>query len=108
MQADEKAHRTRGVVIEGGHSAEREVSLKSGKGVANALAEAGMEVVQLDISAPDAVGRLQEGGFDVAFLALHGGLGEDGSVQGLLQVLGIPYTGSGVRASATAMDKWEA
>lgn len=94
-------------VIAGGDSEEREISLNSGTGVARALENVGMDVEQLDLSASSTVRRLQEGDFDVAFLALHGGLGEDGSVQGLLQVLGIPYTGSGVHTSSTAMDKWE-
>jgi D-alanine-D-alanine ligase len=90
----------------GGVSAEREVSLRSGEAVAAALESAGRNVVRIDLGAGDgALATLSRAGIDVAFLALHGRLGEDGCVQGLLEVLGIPYTGSSVLASALAMDK---
>ncbi|WP_295477654.1 D-alanine--D-alanine ligase [uncultured Sutterella sp.] len=92
------------VVLQGGISAEREVSFLSGRGVVEALRSKGLEVETWD-PACDAVGFLEEGRFDAAFIALHGKLGEDGSVQGLLNCLGIPYTGPGVTASAVAMDK---
>ena len=92
------------VVFMGGISSEREVSLMSGKGVASALEEKGYEVTTFD-PASDSVEMLEAGKFDAAFIALHGKLGEDGSVQGLLNCLGIPYTGPGVEASAVAMDK---
>ena len=92
------------VVFMGGISAEREVSLMSGQGVAAALVERGFDVTTFD-PATDAFETLEDGKFDAAFIALHGRLGEDGSVQGLLNCLGIPYTGPGVQASAVAMDK---
>src|SRR5436190_19364280 len=93
-------------VVMGGSSAERDVSLLSGKAVAVALEQAGYDVVRLVLdSGPAAVKALAEARLDVAFLALHGRLGEDGCIQGLLEMLEIPYTGSGVMASALAMDK---
>jgi D-alanine-D-alanine ligase len=88
----------------GGTSAERDVSLKSGEAVSKALRGRGHEAVDVDAGS-DLCSVLERAAPDVAFLALHGGTGEDGSVQGLLEVLGIPYTGSGVLASAMAMDK---
>ncbi len=91
-------------VIAGGVSAEREVSLKSGNAVLNALKAGGYDVVFMD-AAGALCEALRREGVEVAFLALHGGWGEDGSVQGMLEVMGIPYTGSGVLASALAMDK---
>ncbi len=95
---------SRVVVLQGGISSEREVSLLSGKGVADALRAKGLEVDVWD-PASDSVGMLEEGGYDAAFIALHGKLGEDGSIQGLLNCLGLPYTGPGVAASAIAIDK---
>ena len=89
-------------VLLGGPSAEREVSLSSGKECAKALRAAGFEVVEID-AGPDLADRLK--GIDVAFNALHGRWGEDGCVQGLLEWLRMPYTHSGVLASALAMDK---
>ncbi len=91
-------------VLLGGTSAEREVSLLSGAAVSQALRELGYDVVDIDAGA-DLCARLTEERVELAFIALHGGTGEDGSVQGLLEVMGIPYTGSGVLASAVAMDK---
>jgi len=91
-------------VIMGGTSAEREVSLKSGTAVFNALKGLHYNVVAID-AGPDICKALKREGIEIAFLILHGGYGEDGSIQGLLEVLGIPYTGSGVLASALAMDK---
>jgi D-alanine-D-alanine ligase len=88
----------------GGTSAEREISLKSGEAVSKALRGRGHDVVDVD-AGPDLCSVLDHASLDVAFLALHGGTGEDGSVQGLLEVLRTPYTGSGVLASAMAMDK---
>lgn len=88
----------------GGPSAEREVSLSSGRECAAALRDAGLDVVEVD-AGPDLVARLQEIKPDVVFNALHGRWGEDGCVQGLLEWLRIPYTHSGVLASALAMDK---
>ena len=94
-------------VLMGGLSAEREVSLSSGRECARALQEAGYEVVEVDCG-PDLPLRLAEIKPDVAFNALHGRWGEDGCVQGMLEWLRIPYTHSGVLASAIAMDKQKA
>ena len=92
-------------VLMGGCSSEREVSLRSGAAVADALRAAGHKVVPIDLQWED--GRELDGvHLDVAFIALHGRYGEDGTVQGALEVLKIPYTGSGVMASALSMDKW--
>ena len=93
-------------VLYGGISAEREVSLKSGSAVIAALASVDIDVTGIDIDKTcDWLPELQHGGFDIAFLALHGRGGEDGTIQGLLECLHIPYTGSGVLSSALAMDK---
>ena len=94
-------------VLMGGPSAEREVSLSSGRECAKALREAGYEVVEVDCG-PDLAARLSDIKPDVAFNALHGRWGEDGCVQGILEWLRIPYTHSGVLASALAMDKQKA
>ena len=91
-------------VLMGGLSAEREVSLVSGRECAKALREAGYEVVEVDCGRDIAL-RLAEIKPDVCFNALHGRWGEDGCVQGLLEWMGVPYTHSGVLASALAMDK---
>ena len=91
-------------VLYGGKSAEREVSLKSGAAVIDALTTAGVDVVAIDVG-DDLLTRLQSEKIDRAFIILHGRGGEDGSMQGLLECLGIPYTGSGILASALAMDK---
>ncbi len=91
-------------VLKGGPSAERDVSLVSGRECAAALREEGFEVVEIDAGA-DLSSRLVESRPDVVFNALHGRWGEDGCVQGLLEWLQIPYTHSGVLASALAMDK---
>lgn len=91
-------------VLYGGKSAEREVSLKSGAAVISALTAAGVDVVAIDVG-DDLLTRLQSEKVDRAFIILHGRGGEDGSMQGLLECLGIPYTGSGILASALAMDK---
>jgi D-alanine-D-alanine ligase len=91
-------------VLMGGRSAEREVSLVSGRACAAALRVAGYEAIEVD-AGPDLVARLIEIKPDVVFNALHGRWGEDGCVQGLLEWLGLPYTHSGVLASALAMDK---
>jgi D-alanine-D-alanine ligase len=91
-------------VLLGGKSAEREVSLKSGTMVLNALRSRGVDAHGFDPRERD-VAALAQGRFDRAFIALHGRFGEDGTVQGVLEWLGMPYTGSGVLASALAMDK---
>ncbi|NUO54216.1 MAG: D-alanine--D-alanine ligase [Polyangiaceae bacterium] len=97
-------------VVMGGSSGEREVSLRSGNAVATALESLGHTVVRLELSDDPATASqdIQSANIDVAFLALHGRHGEDGCVQGLLELLGIPYTGSSVLASALAMDKQKA
>ena len=92
-------------VLMGGPSAEREISLISGKAVLDALRSRGVDAHAFD-PAERNLFDLKRDGFHRAFIALHGRFGEDGTVQGALEVLGIPYTGSGVMASALAMDKW--
>lgn len=91
-------------VLFGGRSAEREISLMSGGNVLKALQEAGVDAHAFD-PAQRSVFELKRDGFDRVFIALHGRYGEDGTVQGALELMGIPYTGSGVMASALAMDK---
>ena len=91
-------------ILKGGWSAEREISLLSGAAVAEALKNAGYKVVEIDAT-PDIAAVLKELKPDVVFNALHGTWGEDGCVQGILETLQIPYTHSGVKASALAMDK---
>ncbi|ADP10030.1 D-alanine--D-alanine ligase [Erwinia sp. Ejp617] len=91
-------------VLLGGTSAERDVSLLSGAAVLKGLQEAGIDAHAVDIR-DFPVTRLNEEGFDKAFIALHGRGGEDGTLQGVLELLDIPYTGSGVMASAITMDK---
>ncbi|HEX7812751.1 MAG TPA: D-alanine--D-alanine ligase [Burkholderiales bacterium] len=92
-------------VLLGGRSAEREISLLSGKAVLGALRERGVDAHAFD-PADRELADLKRDGFQRAFIALHGRFGEDGTVQGALELLGIPYTGSGVMASGLAMDKW--
>ncbi|TMC69672.1 MAG: D-alanine--D-alanine ligase [Chloroflexi bacterium] len=91
-------------VLRGGRSAEREVSLRSGAQVEAALRGLGHDVVAVDLDA-NTWDVLRDGGFACVFNALHGRLGEDGAVQGMLELLAIPYTGSGILASALCMDK---
>ncbi len=91
-------------VLLGGLSAEREVSLKSGAAVHRALVERGYDAVAIDVGR-DLATALGRERIEVAFITLHGRYGEDGAVQGLLELMAIPYTGSGVLASALAMDK---
>jgi D-alanine-D-alanine ligase len=91
-------------VLLGGRSSEREVSLMSGNGVLQALRSRGVDAHGFDPAA-ESLQALQDAGFDRAFIALHGRYGEDGTIQGALELLGIPYTGSGVMASAICMDK---
>lgn len=92
-------------VLMGGRSAEREISLKSGTMVLNALKKSGVDAYAFD-PRDSGLEALKAQRFERAFIALHGRFGEDGTVQGALEYLGIPYTGSGVMASALAMDKW--
>jgi D-alanine-D-alanine ligase len=91
-------------VLMGGQSAEREVSLMSGQGVLAALRASGVDAHAFDPAERD-LSELKREGFARCFIALHGRYGEDGTVQGALELLGIPYTGSGVMASSIAMDK---
>lgn len=91
-------------VLMGGRSAEREVSLMSGTGVLAALRSRGVDAHAFDPAERD-LGDLRREGFQRCFIALHGRYGEDGTVQGALELMGIPYTGPGVMASAVAMDK---
>ncbi len=92
-------------VLCGGSSAERKISLQSGAAVCAALQELGVDVVRID-PAENFADALRSAAPQLAFIALHGRGGEDGSMQGYLQTAGIPYTGSGVLGSALAMDKW--
>ena len=91
-------------VLMGGASAEREVSLMSGQGVLQALLSQGVDAHAFDPAERD-LAELKREGFERCFIALHGRFGEDGTVQGALELLGIPYTGSGVMASSIAIDK---
>lgn len=94
-------------VVMGGWSAEREVSLMSGQQVFESLSAAGVDAHPVD-AGQDIGSVLKEGGFDRAFLILHGRGGEDGQVQAALELAGVPYTGTGVLGSALCMDKWRA
>ncbi len=91
-------------VLSGGISLEREVSLRSGSRVADALADRGHHVTALDVDS-QLVRTLEDGDFEVAFLALHGSAGEDGTIQSLLELVGLPYTGPDVLASSLAWNK---
>ena len=93
-------------VLCGGDGREREVSLRSGKAVADALNEAGFYAVMIDLLRLEEAEKVK--GFDGAFIAMHGDWGEGGQLQAKLSEMGIPYTGSDPHASALAMDKWEA
>ena len=95
-------------VVYGGTSGEREVSLNSGVACADALKEAGFAVDLVDSSVKEDLKKLIDGNYDIAFLALHGKGGEDGTIQGFLETVGIPYTGSGILASAQAVNKGKA
>lgn len=106
MDFDPKDYRV--ALLAGGRSGEREVSLTSGKGVFEALAGEGFQVTMLDPAEKADLKALIDGDFDVAFLVTHGRYGEDGVLQGFLELIGLPYTGSGVLASALAMNKAKA
>jgi len=95
---------SRVAVLKGGRSLERQVSLRSGARVQDALERLGHEVLAIDVGL-DLIRRLRDDAPDAAFVALHGPDGEDGTVQELLEILGLPYTGSGVLACSRAMDK---
>lgn len=95
-------------VLMGGYSSEREISLKSGTAVAESLKRQGGEVVSIDITVRDKekiTSLVRSYNLDVAFIALHGRLGEDGAIQAILEEIGVPYTGSGIAASRLALDK---
>ncbi|RKZ20449.1 D-alanine--D-alanine ligase [bacterium] len=100
----EKGDRMKVCVVYGGWSREREVSIRSGKNVASALRRLGYEVYEVDMQRDIAL-KLHEINPDIVFPLLHGRPGEDGTFQGMLEIMGIPYVGSGVLASALAMDK---
>ncbi len=91
-------------VLRGGQSGEREVSLRSGQGVLEALRRQGFEAMSID-PGPDLIGQLRDAQIEVVFNALHGGAGEDGTIPAVLDYAAIPYTGSGMVASALAMNK---
>jgi D-alanine-D-alanine ligase len=99
-----KLKNSRIAVLMGGLSAEREISLKTGRAVLNALLENGCDAVAVDVGR-DLPGQLRAVEAELAFVCLHGRHGEDGTVQGLLEMMQIPYTGSGVMSSSLAMDK---
>jgi len=90
----------------GGRSAEREISLKSGAAVLASLERKGVDVHAVDTAQPDALERIRTEGFTRVFIMLHGRGGEDGQIQGALETIGLPYTGSGVLGSALGMDKY--
>ncbi|MCP3670012.1 MAG: D-alanine--D-alanine ligase [Gammaproteobacteria bacterium] len=92
-------------VLMGGQSAEREVSLNSGQAVLDGLVRRGVDAHGID-AGRDVLQQLVDGGFDRVFIVLHGRGGEDGVIQGGLEILGLPYTGSGVQGSALGMDKY--
>lgn len=98
-------HGTSVALLAGGKSGERDISLVSGKAVYDALTQAGFTVTQIDPASKEDLVTLVSGDFDVAFLALHGKWGEDGTIQGMLEIIGLPYTGPNVWSSATAIDK---
>lgn len=100
----EELRRLKIAVLYGGVSSEREVSLRTGQAALSALARCGYDVVGIDADR-NLAANLVAAGAEVVFIALHGRHGEDGTVQGLLEILDLPYTGSGVRASSMAMDK---
>ena len=92
-------------LLAGGKSGERDISLASGEGAKEALLEAGFPVTVFDPANKEDLIELVRGDFDVAFLALHGKFGEDGTIQGFLETIGLPYIGPGIWSSATAIDK---
>ena len=91
-------------VLMGGLSSEREVSLSSGNAILKALKEKGYNTTAIDVGR-DVARKIQDNAIEAAFIALHGKFGEDGAIQGMLEVMGIPYTGSGILASALGMNK---
>jgi D-alanine-D-alanine ligase len=104
MTGSRELKKKKTAVLMGGLSSERDVSLKTGQAVLSALLENDCNAVAVDVG-PDLPGQLQAVDAELAFICLHGRYGEDGTVQGLLEMMQIPYTGSGVMASSMAMDK---
>lgn len=104
MKLDHDLKERRTAVLMGGLSAEREVSLKTGTAVLKALLDEGCNAVGIDVT-PELHDQLREAKAEQAFICLHGRYGEDGTVQGMLELMRIPYTGSGVMSSSVAMDK---
>ena len=105
MTRDE-LHKLNVVVLSGGWSDEREISMDSGRACMKALREAGFEhVTLLDVADEGFVKAISEGGYDVAFVAMHGRYGEDGCIQGFLEILHIPHTFSGVLGSSAGTEK---
>lgn len=100
----ERLNRRKIAVLCGGRSRERDISLRSGENVYRAIKRLGLEPVKIDV-AEDCPAQLINAGVDLAYIALHGKYGEDGCIQGMLESMGIPYTGSGVLASAIGMNK---
>ena len=92
-------------VFMGGVSSEREVSLNSGKAILESLLKQGYDAYGVDVNENNLISAFTDNDYDFAYLAFHGGFGEDGRVQGLLDMLGKAYTGSGATASGVAMDK---
>ncbi len=105
MSCSFKPEEIKVALLAGGKSAERDISLLSGEGSKEALEQAGFPVTVFDPAKKEDLVALIQGDFDVAFLALHGKYGEDGTIQGFLETIGLPYTGPGVWSSATAIDK---
>ena len=105
---DEAGKSLRVALLAGGDSSEREISLLSGESVGRALRSFGFDVTHIDPASKDDLVALAQEEFDLAFLTMHGKHGEDGTLQGMLELLGVPYTGSGVWSSATAIDKAKA
>jgi len=103
MTKEELKNKRIGILM-GGISPEREISLKTGEAILKALKEKGYQVVKIEVDQKVPF-RLIEEKIEIAFIALHGPWGEDGTIQGMLEIMGIPYTGSGVLASALAMNK---
>ncbi len=101
---EQAAHFGKVAVLMGGHSSEREISLKSGDAVLQSLLRSGVDAQAIDPAKEDLL-QIRQSGFDRAFIILHGSGGEDGVIQGALEAIGLPYTGTGVMGSALGMDK---
>ena len=91
-------------VLCGGISSEREISLQSGKAIFNALKKLGLKAVLIDVNR-NVAQKIAKEKIDIAYITLHGKMGEDGTIQGMLEIMGIPYTGCGVFSSSASMDK---